>query len=94
MAVLGRVRRRGVKKTEDLFRRSPFSAILFAGFTPDPFFPVRLLVVITGCSLPRYLMGVLLSRPPRFLLLAAFGSLVPIPGKLPLRSTPSALGPR
>jgi membrane protein YqaA with SNARE-associated domain len=75
-------RKRGVKKTVELFNRAPFSAILFAGFTPVPFFPVRFLVVMTGYSLPRYLMGVLLSRTPRFFLLAAFGSLVPIPGKL------------
>ncbi len=75
-------RRRGVTKTVELFNRAPFTAILFAGFTPVPFFPVRFLVVMTGYSLPRYLTGVLLSRTPRFFLLAAFGALVPIPGTL------------
>ena len=57
----------------ELFRRYPFGAIVLAGFTPVPFFPVRFLVVITGYPVWKYLLGVLLSRAPRFYLLALFG---------------------
>lgn len=74
--------RKPVAKIMDLFDRRPFAAILFAGFTPVPFFPVRFLVVMTGYPVRRYLWGVFLSRAPRFWLLAAFGAFFEIPGSL------------
>jgi len=71
--------RESVRKIADLFRRMPFSAILLAGFTPIPFFPVRFLVVITGYPVWKYLMAVFLSRGPRFYLLALFGAFFDVP---------------
>jgi membrane protein YqaA with SNARE-associated domain len=68
-----------VRKVADLFNKAPFFAILFAGFTPVPFFPVRFLVVITGYPVWKYLLGVFLSRGPRFYILALIGYLFEIP---------------
>lgn len=75
-------RRRAVIKIADLFRRAPFSAILFCGFSPVPFFPIRFLVVITAYPVGRYLLGVFLSRTPRFYLLALLGAVFEVPGVL------------
>lgn len=68
-----------VKRISDLFSRMPFTAILFAGFTPVPFFPVRFLVVLTEYPVWKYLLGVLLSRAPRFYLLALVGAFFEVP---------------
>jgi len=68
-----------VKKVADFFNRMPFTAILFAGFSPVPFFPVRFLVVITDYPVWKYLLGVFLSRAPRFYLLALFGAYFEVP---------------
>jgi membrane protein YqaA with SNARE-associated domain len=71
-----------VRKIADLFNRAPFLAILVAGFTPVPFFPVRFLVVIAEYPVWKYMAGVFLSRAPRFYLLAMFGSFFDVPGAL------------
>lgn len=63
----------------ELFSRSPFAAVVVAGFTPVPFFPVRFLVVMTGYPRWKYLVGVAVSRTPRFWLLAAVGSWFSVP---------------
>jgi membrane protein YqaA with SNARE-associated domain len=68
-----------VKRMGDLFKRRPFLAILIAGATPVPFFPIRFLVVITKYPVEKYLLGVFLSRGPRFLLLAILGYMFDIP---------------
>ena len=71
-----------MRKTIELFRRVPFAAILFAGFTPAPFFPLRFLVVMASYPRWKYLLGVFLSRAPRFLLLAMFGQYFHISGSV------------
>lgn len=68
-----------VRHIVELFDRRPFLAILVAGFSPVPFFPVRFLVVMTGYPRARYLTGVALARTPRFFILAALGGLFEIP---------------
>jgi membrane protein YqaA with SNARE-associated domain len=73
---------KAVRKLAELFSRMPFIAILVAGATPVPFFPVRFLVVMTGYSVWKYLLGVLLSRGPRFYLLALLGEWFDIPTTL------------
>jgi len=73
---------KGVQKIADLFRRAPFGTILFAGFTPVPFFPVRFLVVMTGYPVWKYLLGVFLSRAPRFYILALIGVFFEIPASV------------
>ena len=67
--------KKGMKRATDLFNRMPFFAILFAGFGPVPFFPIRFLVVITEYSRWKYLLGVFLSRAPRFYILAWLGKI-------------------
>lgn len=74
--------KRLVRRTIELFDRVPFSAILFAGFTPAPFFPVRFLVVMADYPWWKYLLAVFISRTPRFWLLAVFGGLIHISGGL------------
>jgi membrane protein YqaA with SNARE-associated domain len=71
--------RKTVRRLINLFNRFPFSAILFAGFTPVPFFPIRFLVVLTEYPVWKYLLGVFLSRAPRFYLLALFGAFFEVP---------------
>lgn len=78
----GLERHAGVRRVMELFERRAFGAILFAGFTPVPFFPIRFLVVMTRYPLGLYLLGVALSRTPRFLILAAVGSWFTIPSSL------------
>jgi len=72
----------GVKTIVSLFARYPFYAILVAGFTPIPFFPVRFLVVMSRYSPIKYLAGVFISRAPRFYLLALAGYAFSIPSWL------------
>jgi len=71
-----------VRKLADLFKRMPFIAIIVAGATPVPFFPIRFLVVITGYSVWKYMAGVFISRGPRFYLLALLGEWFEIPTSL------------
>lgn len=73
---------RTVQKTVNLFYRAPFAALWVAGLTPIPFYPFRFLVVLARYPLWKYLLAVLLSRTPRFFLLAFFGRLVKIPDYL------------
>lgn len=71
--------KRAVKSVAELFSRRPFAAITFAAFTPVPFFPVRFLVVVTGYPVWKYLLGVFVSRGPRFFLLAWLGASFAVP---------------
>ncbi|MBN1294732.1 MAG: VTT domain-containing protein [Candidatus Latescibacteria bacterium] len=73
-------RKKSVRKTVELFNRAPFIAILVAGFTPIPFFPVRFLVVMGHYPVLKYMLGVFVSRAPRFYLLALIGYTFKIPG--------------
>jgi len=68
-----------VQRVAEFFNRMPFTAIVFAGFSPVPFFPIRFLVVITDYPVWKYLLGVFLSRAPRFYLLALFGAFFEVP---------------
>lgn len=71
-----------VKKVIDLFNRAPFPALLVAAFTPIPFYPFRFLVVLAHYPLVKYLLAILLSRTPRFFLLALIGYTFKIPDYL------------
>jgi len=73
------LQRKAVKRIADLFSRMPFAAIIIAGFTPIPFFPVRFLVVLTEYPVWKYLLGVFVSRGPRFYLLALLGAFFDVP---------------
>ena len=71
-----------VKKIIDLFNRAPFPALLVAAFTPVPFYPFRFLVVLARYPLGKYLLAILLSRTPRFFLIALIGYACKIPDYL------------
>jgi membrane protein YqaA with SNARE-associated domain len=78
-----RIRYRGfVERIVALFRRAPFAALCVAGFTPIPFYPFRLLVVLARYPIVKYLLALLLSRTPRFYILAYLGSAIGIPDYL------------
>lgn len=72
-------KKRSVARIIELFGRAPFWAIVIAGFTPIPFFPVRFLVVLHDYPVWRYVAAVLVSRTPRFFLIAALGRVVHFP---------------
>ncbi|MFC1692744.1 VTT domain-containing protein [Candidatus Latescibacterota bacterium] len=73
-------RKKTVRKIIGLFNKNPFTAIVIAGFTPVPFFPIRFLVVMSRYPLIKYMLGVFLSRAPRFYILAKIGDIFKIPG--------------
>jgi len=64
---------KAVNKTVVLFNKFPFAALWIAGFTPVPFYPFRFLVVLGHYPLIKFLLAVILSRTPRFYLLALLG---------------------
>ncbi len=69
----GLLRRPGVHKPIEWFRKAPFTAISVAAFTPIPFFPLRLLAPLSGYPLPKYIGAVVIGRAPRIYLLALLG---------------------
>ncbi len=66
----------------ELFKKFQFAAILIAGFTPVPFYPIRFLVVLSHYPILKYLIAVFLSRAPRFYILAQIGHIFKIPGSV------------
>jgi len=67
------------RKAIDLYRRSPFLALVLAGFTPLPFFPFKFLSFSDAYPMPRYLAALAVSRFPRYLLLLWVGRVLEIP---------------
>ncbi|MGA2532780.1 MAG: VTT domain-containing protein [Candidatus Aminicenantales bacterium] len=62
-----------------VFRKAPFPTLWVAGLTPVPFYPFRFLVVLARYPLPLYALAVLLSRFPRFYILALIGNKFRLP---------------
>ncbi len=75
-------RKKIVSKIVKLFNKAPFTAIIVAGFTPVPFFPIRFLVVMSNYLEIKYLLAVFLSRAPRFYILAFLGDAFKIPDNI------------
>ena len=73
-------RKRLVARLLELFATAPFWALVAAAFIPIPFFPFRLLVVMEGYPVWKYLLAVAVARGPRYLIVAAVGHMVHIPG--------------
>lgn len=65
--------RKTVNRIVELFKKAPFIALCVAGLTPIPFYPFRFLVVMARYPLIKYISAVILSRTPRFFLLALLG---------------------
>jgi len=78
-----RIRRgRLVSRLVALFRKAPFPTLWIAGLTPVPFYPFRFLVAMARTPLSLYALAVVLSRFPRFLLLAFLGRALAIPNSV------------
>ena len=65
-----------------LFRKAPFLTLWIAGLTPVPFYPFRFLVALARYPLPLYGLAILLSRFPRFFVLALLGRAFNLPNGL------------
>ncbi len=76
------VRSRWIARAVGLFQRWPFLTLWAFGLAPVPFYPFRFLVVLARYPLSRYLLAILLSRGPRFYLIALLGSAVHLPDGL------------
>lgn len=74
--------KKAVDRIVKLFQKAPFIAIWIAGFTPVPFYPFRILVVLTRYPISKYIFAVFLSRTPRFYILAFVGYVIKIPDYL------------
>jgi len=65
-----------------LFRMAPFLTLWIAGLMPVPFYPFRFLVALARYPVSLYALAVLLSRFPRFYLLAVLGRAFNLPNGL------------
>ncbi len=65
---------RAVRTCVAWFDRAPFAALWVAGFTPIPFYPLRVLAVVAKYPASRYVLAVFLSRAPRFWILCVAGA--------------------
>jgi membrane protein YqaA with SNARE-associated domain len=75
-------RGRLVTRLVALFRKAPFLTLWIAGLTPVPFYPFRFLVVLAKYPVALYALAVVLSRFPRFYILAALGRAFNLPNGL------------
>jgi len=73
-------RKRLVARLLELFAAAPFWTLVAAAFLPIPFFPFRLLVVMEGYPVWKFLLAVAVARGPRYLIVAAVGHMLHIPG--------------
>ena len=68
-----------VRKLIDLFGRAPFAAMLVVGVLPVPFYPFRILAALCRYPVWKFLLAVLLSRVPRYYLVAWLGHALTVP---------------
>ena len=62
-----------------LFHGAPFIALFIAGFLPIPFYPFRLIAILSRYPFIKYLLTVLLSRIPRIYLFVLLSNFINIP---------------
>jgi hypothetical protein len=67
--------RRGVR----YFSATPFATVVVFAFTPLPFWAARILAILDGYPLSRFLAATLVGRLPRWFLYAWFGAALRIP---------------
>jgi membrane protein YqaA with SNARE-associated domain len=72
-------RGRMIARLVALFRKAPFLTLWIAGLMPVPFYPFRFLVALARYPVSFYALAVLLSRFPRFYLLAVLGRAFNLP---------------
>lgn len=66
-------------RAEAMAKVAPFVTVFLFAALPVPFAPVRVLMPLTGYSLPRYCAAMALGRLPRIYVLALFGKLFDVP---------------
>jgi len=69
-----------VRTTVDLFRRSPFLAIVIVAFTPLPYWAIRILGPLARYPIGKYLLATFIGRFPRLWFYAALGLWLPVSG--------------
>lgn len=67
-----------VRKTVELFAKSPFFAVWLGAWSPLPYWTVRFLAPLSGYPVRPYLWATFLGRFPRLCFFAALGHVVPI----------------
>ncbi|MBN1114432.1 MAG: VTT domain-containing protein [Oligoflexia bacterium] len=68
------------KKGVKYFKKMPFiTVLLFSTGIIPVFYPIRILVPVSGYSMARYLFGIFLGRAIRFTALALFGYMLQLP---------------
>jgi len=67
------------RKAIGYFMKWPFPTLLVAGFTPVPFFPFKFLAFSIHYPMWKYLTALVVSRFPRYYLLALIGATFQIP---------------
>ena len=70
------------KKAVNLFYKFPFSMIVFAAFTPIPYYPFKFLSIASEYPLKKYLLALGVGRAPRYFLLIWLGYTFKIPNWL------------
>ncbi len=64
---------------ERYFNLTPFWTMVFAGFTPIPFYPFRVMGIASGYTKWKYVLSTFVGRTPRYYLIAWFGAAYEIP---------------
>lgn len=71
---------KGFRVAQRFFGKAPMLLIVLSALLPVPFFPVKILGIIRDYPLPRFILGIVVGRLPRFYLLALAGQKVQAPG--------------
>lgn len=65
---------------ERYFNQTPFWTMVFAGFSPVPFYPFRVMGIASGYTRWKYVLSTFIGRTPRYYILAWIGNEYSIPG--------------
>jgi membrane protein YqaA with SNARE-associated domain len=64
------------------FEKAPLITLIFIGFTPIPFVPLKLLAIAGGYPQWRYQLALLIGRAPRYAIISWLGYVIPFPNWL------------
>jgi membrane protein YqaA with SNARE-associated domain len=62
------------KIAERFFNQTPFWTMVFAGLTPVPFYPFRVIGIFSGYVRWKYVLSTFIGRTPRYYILAWLGN--------------------
>jgi uncharacterized membrane protein YdjX (TVP38/TMEM64 family) len=68
-----------IRRSVKAFAAGPFATTVFFAFTPAPFWAARVLAILHGYSLARFLVASLVGRLPRIFLYAWLGDVLRLP---------------